>query len=686
MSNPSRSLLPALARVLACLALALPSTPQTAGLAAHPASKRDRSLNVAATAQIRKIAFASDRDGNFEIYVMNADGGGQIRLTENTAEDFSPAWAPDGKRLAFVSTRDGNAEIYLMNADGTGLTRLTNNTASDLNPVWKPDGSQIAFVSNREGNDEIYLMNPDGSNQTNLTMNQADDSSFSFSPNGAMIAFSSTREDSQFDIYTMNADGSGVIRVTTAAGDDISPTLSAQRISFQTNRDQNDEIYSVGIAGGNDTRLTNNSEFDIDPALSSDDLSIVFSTSRDGNLEIYLMNADGTGLIRLTNNNAADIQPALQLQGSFPAPPAAGATTVQFSNSDYSIGEGSALAILTVVRTGDISGTTTVDFATVNGSALNRADYTYHFGRLRFNPGDTSKSFSVLITDDVFIEVDETVTATLSNTMGAVLGSRNTATLTILDNDTAAPNVNPNDNAQFFVNQHYLDFLNRAPDQGGLEYWTSRITECGNNLPCLLARRNAVSAAFFIETEFQATGFFVYRLHKAAFGVVPTRQQFIGDRSRVVGGPTFEADKTALLNDFVMRDAFLIQYPDTLTPEEFVNKLFDTAALIPFTAERQRLAQDMHNGKTRAQVLAEVIEIPEFRTREFNPAFVVMQYFAYLGRDPEPAGFAFWLNVLNNREPNNFLGMVCSFITSTEYQLRFSSVVTQSNAQCAGVR
>ncbi len=635
---------------------------------------------------IGKIAFASDRDGNFEIYTMDADGGGQTRLTEDPFEDFSPAWSPDGTRIAFVSTRDGNSEIYVMNMDGTGQTRLTNNSAGDLGPKWSPNGAQIAFFSNRDGDDEIYSMNPDGSSQVNLTNHPADDASFTFSPNGTMIAFSSAREDSQFDIYTMTSSGAGVTRLTTAPGDDIDPSWSSQQIAFQSNRDDTDELYTMGAAGQNQVRLTNNADFDEDPAQPADGSRIAFSSSRDGNFEIYLMNPNGSGVTRLSNNNpAADIQPALQLQGLIPPPPAAGVATVQFSSSDYSVNEGTASATLTVVRTGDTSGTTTVDFATGNGSATNRTDYTYRFGTLRFNPGETSKSFTILITDDVYIEGDETVAATLSNPTGAALGSLNTATLTIASNDTAPPNVNPIDNARFFVNQQYLDFLNRAPDQGGFDYWTNEITRCGNNISCLLIRRNAVSAAFFIENEFQVTGFFVYRLHRAAFGVVPTRQQFIMDRSRLQPGPTLEADKAALANDFVMRDAFRARYPDALTPEEFVNRLFDSAGLTPFTADRQRLAQDMRNGKTRAQVLTEVIEISAFRTREFNPAFVLLQYFAYLGRDPDAAGFAFWLDVVNNRQPNNYTGMVCAFITSTEYQTRFSSVVTQSNAQCAGV-
>ncbi|MEP6719392.1 MAG: Calx-beta domain-containing protein [bacterium] len=648
---------------------------------------------------IGKIAFASDRDGNFEIYTMDADGGGQTRLTENPAEDYSPAWSPDGTRLAFVSTRNGNAEIYLMNADGTGQTRLTNNTASDLAPVWKPDGSQIGFVSNRDGNDEIYSMNLDGSNQTNLTQNQADDFSFSFSPQGNMITFSSAREDSDFDIYTMNANGAGVVRLTTSAGADISPTWSAQKITFQSNRDENDEIYSMDFNGGNQTRLTNNPEFDIDPAQSSDGTRICFATARDGNLEIYLMNADGTSLVRLTNNNAADIQPALQLNGVIPLPPSPGAASVQFSASNYSVNEGDAFATLTVIRTGDTSGISTVDFASVNGSATNRADYTYHFGTLRFNPGETSKTFIVLITDDVFIEYDETITVTLSNPTGAVLGGLNTATLVIVDNDSAPPNVNPIDNARFFVTQHYADFLNRAPDQSGLDFWTNQITECGNNLPCLQLRRINVSAAFFLSIEFQQTGYLVYRIYKVAYGnlpgaPVPLRlNEFLPDTQQiglgVIVGATgweqqLENNKNAFVLDFVLRSRFTAAYPTTMSPMQFVDALYANAGVTPSATERTAAINEFGSATTtadtaaRARVLRRVTENSSLAQQEFNKAFVLMQYFGYLRRNPNEApdtdfsGYNFWLNKLNQFN-GNFINaeMVKSFLDSGEYRQRF---------------
>ena len=137
------------------------------------------------------------------------------------------------------------------------------------------------------------------------------------------------------------------------------------------------------------------------------------------------------------------------------------------------------------------------------------------------------------------------------------------------------------------------------------------------------------------------------------------------------------------MTDWVGRAAFQEVYPSSLSPEQFVNKLFDTAELRPYNAERQRLANDLRNGKTRAQVLREVIELTEFRTREYNPSFVLMQYFGYLRREPDPAGYSFWLNVVNDRVPNNYRAMVCAFITSREYQERFGLQLRWSNADCA---
>ena len=122
-----------------------------------------------------RIVFSSGRDGNYEIYVMNADGSNQTRLTNDQNYDYSPSWSPYGARIAFRSERDGNFEIYVMNADGSGQIRLTEDPGDDWHPSWSPDGTKIAFYSNRDGNYEFYVMNVDGSNQTRLTDDPAHD-------------------------------------------------------------------------------------------------------------------------------------------------------------------------------------------------------------------------------------------------------------------------------------------------------------------------------------------------------------------------------------------------------------------------------------------------------------------------------------------------------------------------------
>ena len=173
-----------------------------------------------------RIAFQSDRDGNAEIYVMNADGSGQTRLTNNPANDDVPAWSPDGAKIAFQSTRDGNYDIYVMNADGSGQTRLTTNPYfNDDVPAWSPRGGKIAFKSTRDGNAEIYVMNADGTGQTRLTTNSATDGNPVWSPNGAKIAFESNR-DGNYEIYVMNADGSGQTRLTNNPATDARPGWS----------------------------------------------------------------------------------------------------------------------------------------------------------------------------------------------------------------------------------------------------------------------------------------------------------------------------------------------------------------------------------------------------------------------------------------------------------------------------
>jgi hypothetical protein len=195
-------------------------------------------------------------------------------------------------------------------------------------------------------------------------------------------------------------------------------------------------------------------------------------------------------------------------------------------------------------------------------------------------------------------------------------------------------------------------------------------------------QRTAVSAAFFKETEFHETGGFVYGMYKASFGRQPTYAEFMPDRSRVVGGAELETSKQRFADDWVQRDVFRLAYPDSLAPEEFVSRLFERAGLAHDAGETQLASELRAGAKTRAQVLRAVIERADFKQREYNPSFVLMQYFGYLRRDPEQGGYDFWLNVLDNKVPGNYRGMVCAFITSAEYQDRFNSAHTHNDQEC----
>jgi Tol biopolymer transport system component len=264
----------------------------------------------------KKIAFVTNRDGNAEIYIMNADGSDQMRLTENSVSDLLPSWSPDGSKIVFDSDRDGNREIYIMNADGSGQTRLTNDPAVEYAPTWSPDGTRIAFHSNRDGNWEIYVMSTDGSNQTRLTVNSAMDAWPSWSPDGGKIAFHS-RRNKNAEIYVMDTDGSNQTRLTDNPADDYSPSWSPDgtRIIFFSERDENFEIYTMDADGSNQTRMTDNPANDTRPSWSPDGTRIFFCSDRDFDEEIYVMDADGSNPVNLTNN-----APVNQTFGLVPLP------------------------------------------------------------------------------------------------------------------------------------------------------------------------------------------------------------------------------------------------------------------------------------------------------------------------------------------------------------------------------
>ncbi len=376
---------------------------------------------------------------------------------------------------------------------------------------------------------------------------------------------------------------------------------------------------------------------------------------------------------------------------------------VQFDSSSYSVQEDCTMVTITAIRLGDTSGVAAVDYNTADGSATERKDYITALGRLQFAPGETSKSFVVLINEDAFVEGAETFNIELSNPSGMTLGAPGTTVVTIID-DPTEPTANSIDDAQDFVCQHYHDFLNRQPDSSGRGFWTNEITSCGTDSQCLIAKRTNVSAAFYLSIEFQQTGYLVERLYAVAYGnanrtsslggihqlPVPMVRfkEFLSDTQRIGHGvvvgqanwqQALENNKAAFAGEFVNQLRFKTAFPNSMSPAEFVDRLNANAGNPLSQAERDQLVNDLSNStSTRAQVLRAIAEHPNVVSREFNRAFVLMQYFGYLRRNPDDVpdadytGFEFWLTKLNEFSGDYIRAeMVKAFIDSSEYRQRF---------------
>lgn len=385
----------------------------------------------------------------------------------------------------------------------------------------------------------------------------------------------------------------------------------------------------------------------------------------------------------LSGNQSADFGATLQ-------------RVLEFSAASYSVSEGTRTITVTVSRSGDTSGAAEVIYSATDGSAQQRSDVIPVIGRLSFEPNETSKTFIIFITDDAYVEGDENMTLELSDVVGGFLGTNSTAKLTITDNDSGPASANPIDGAQFFVGQQYRDFLNRPADTGGLAFWTDQILSCGTDAACISDRRTNVSAAFFLSIEFQETGFLVYRLYRASFAQPPQHLDEFLLNTRTIGEGVvvnapgwqalLEANKTAFIENFVARSEFSQAYLLSLTPAEFVNLLNSktggalspndvAAAVAEFNG-----AATSDEPQARARVLRRVAENQTFSQRELNPAFVLMQYFGYLQRNPNEApdtnldGYNFWLHKLDEFGGDfHRAEMVKSFLVSAEYRVRFGA-------------
>ncbi|MGI9121116.1 MAG: hypothetical protein ACR2G7_13525 [Acidimicrobiales bacterium] len=252
------------------------------------------------------------------VYTMNPDGSNQVVLTPDPdLLSNDPSWSPDGTKIAYsrfpnrTEAMNFNAEVYVMNADGSNDTRLTFSPGEDRGTSWSPDGSKIVFHSTRTGNFDIFTMNADGSNQTNITNSPTFDAQPAWSPDGARIAFNSSR-DGNFELYTMDPDGTDVFRVTNLPGQESGPNWSPRGDQLVYQSQGGDpaadlDIFRIRANGTGAVQLTNNTDFDAFAAWSPDGRKIVFSSFRDGDGEVYTMNArDGSNQTRITTEPGFD--------------------------------------------------------------------------------------------------------------------------------------------------------------------------------------------------------------------------------------------------------------------------------------------------------------------------------------------------------------------------------------------
>jgi sugar lactone lactonase YvrE len=389
---------------------------------------------------------------------------------------------------------------------------------------------------------------------------------------------------------------------------------------------------------------------------------------------------------------------------------------VQFGAASLAANEGDGHVTVTVGRTGGMAKPVTVTYSTVDdqravpcgdtttapGVAFARCDYATTVGTLTFAPGETQKTISVPIIDDSFVEPNERVQLRLSNPVGGILGTPLTTTVTITDNDTAST-PNPYFDTNFFVRQQYLDFLSREPDPAGESVWRGLLADCPNQFngdpnpdvnanPSARCDRITVSANFFLSSEFQLKGGYVLRFYKSSFGRLPHYTEFSFDTASTTGSTQADvfARKAAFANAWVQRQEFKSAY-DALSNAQFVAALMDRYQLQSITTPNPATPDDTSDAAkvtltradltsrldaatmTRAQMVRAIADSNEVSGAEFNSAFVATQYFGYLRRDPDLAGYADWLSYLNSH-PGQFRTMVFGFVNSPEYKSRFGAL------------
>ena len=687
-----------------------------------------------------RIVFVSDRDGLLEIYTMNADGSGQTRMTNNSVLDENPVWSPDGTKIAF----DRSGEIFVMNATPLAVaSQLTSSSFLGVkaHPSWSPDGTQIVFHNNRGFGDfrvQVIASSCISCTGGQTLVNDLSPDNFDpvWSPDGNTIAFSNDQFDlsdhSQpetfflspfldnlnFPSRPLNAvinprifspawspDGSKLVYRVNAGGlstinaDGSNPTLLGVSGSlpdwFGCNTPTGANITvvygTVSVTFSNVTSPCGTTiAVPIDPTTAGT-LPANFSLGAGFPAYEITTTASFTGPVTtcIAVPAATDFNTFSRLRILHGEPGLVNRTTSSNFATKTICAVTNSLSPFVVALDANaptaapavISGTvTTPDSAplggvvmTLTGSAGVRRTITDDQGFYQFADAETGGFYIVspLRANYSFAPAERSFSL-LADRTDAVF----TATLVGGGFD------NPLDTPEYFVRQHYLDFLGREPDESGFNFWSDQILSCGSDAACIERRTINVSAAYFLSIEFQQTGGLVNGLYRVGYGVRPQFAEFMPDtravaQDVVVGRDGWqaklEANKQAFVTAFVNRPAFRTAF-DSLSNEDYVATLISHTGVTFTSGERDALVSGLLRGTmTRADVLRSLADNQRFVNAKFNETFVMMEYFGYLRRDPDESGYAFWLNKLNEFNGNfEHAEMVKAFLVSAEYRDRFT--------------
>jgi len=262
----------------------------------------------------KKIAFISNRTGNFDVFVMECDGKNQINLSDSPENNYCPSWSPDSSRLAYIAREDMAEYIFIINADGTGKNQITSGKDwKDTRPLWSPEGSKIAFMSTRRGKNDIYTINPDTMELVKLTGNDLNISDFLWSPDGKYIAFIA-KNDKQSDLYIMNSNGTMVRNITDDKGTeyDFSWSHDGRKIVLTTTEytENTANICVIDIETGQKTSITSDGIWKTHLSWSGDSTKILFCSGTKDPSDIYEIKSDGTGLLKLVGGKGNNQEPS----------------------------------------------------------------------------------------------------------------------------------------------------------------------------------------------------------------------------------------------------------------------------------------------------------------------------------------------------------------------------------------